>query len=315
MPTAAAKAVEQPADAALALRRAEEALEKSLGELEGDLERSRKIASTATSALLASFSALKEELARQQAALDALASRFSSTHGEASFADSVGAMFKEFVGELVEASDNSRVIGERLSGLTNDVKEVATNMNEVELLSRRTRLLALNARIEASRAGRAGATFQVVANEVKALSEQTAHFSSKIVGLVARAEVGIIATSGTVSELSARGTQVAAEARGKLGDALDGLSSANAALASTLHQVSGHVNRAVEALQFDDMLSQLLVGASQKVAALRTLFQQAVLVAGTGDGDAIVALDETVQRLTRTSVRQESVEQGAIELF
>lgn len=315
MGIAAAKAVEQPTDAALAIRRAEEALEKSLGELEGDLERSRSIASTATGTLLNSFNALKEELARQQAALDELASKFSSADGHANFVDSVGAMFKHFVGELIEAGQNSRRIGERLSGITNDVKEVATNMNEVELLSRRTRLLALNARIEASRAGTAGVTFQVVANEVKALSEQTAHFSAKIVGVVARAEVGIVATSGTMAELSARGTAVASEAKEKLGDALDGLSAANAALARTLHEVGGHVNRAVEALQFDDMLSQLLVGASQKVATLKCLFQQAVLVAGTGDAGAITALGETVERLTRSSVRQDSVEHGAIELF
>jgi methyl-accepting chemotaxis protein len=277
--------------------------------------------SSATGALLGAFNGLRADLARQQDALDTVADRFSRADGGGvGFVDSLGEMIKGFVAELVRVSEDSRRLGDRLSHVTDDVKLIAAHVNEVEVLNRRARLLALNARIEASRAGKAGATFQVVANEVKSLSEQTAHFSAKIVDIVARAEAGIVETHGAVAHLSSRDASRALESRERLSDTLAALSSANAALSNTLREVGAHVERAVEALQFDDMLAQLLSAASSKVSSLPALFERALEVAVAGQGaeqsaPAIAALEAEVERLARSSVQQVSVDRGTIELF
>lgn len=65
-----------------------------------------------------------------------------------------------------------------LSIATNEIAPIAEIIRKV---AGQTRLLALNANIEAVRAGEHGAAFAVVANEVKSLADQTANASDDIV--------------------------------------------------------------------------------------------------------------------------------------
>lgn len=59
----------------------------------------------------------------------------------------------------------------------NDIRDILGMISEI---SRQTRLLSLNARIEASRAGQAGLGFAVVADEISVLSERTAAATERI---------------------------------------------------------------------------------------------------------------------------------------
>jgi methyl-accepting chemotaxis protein len=57
---------------------------------------------------------------------------------------------------------------------------IATIASTIEIIARQTKLLALNASIEAARTGESGLGFAVIANELKTLSDQTASASNKI---------------------------------------------------------------------------------------------------------------------------------------
>lgn len=77
------------------------------------------------------------------------------------------------VGSKVELLDNVRV----LSVATGELKELA---DEVRKIAAQTNLLAINASIEAARAGQAGRGFAVIAGEVRKLSQSSAEIGARI---------------------------------------------------------------------------------------------------------------------------------------
>ncbi|RDE05635.1 methyl-accepting chemotaxis protein [Sphingomonas aracearum] len=72
-----------------------------------------------------------------------------------------------------EAYDCVRASGSHMAALTQSARAIDEMLALIQEIARKTNLLALNAGIEASRAGEAGLGFGVVAQEVKALSTQT----------------------------------------------------------------------------------------------------------------------------------------------
>ena len=73
-----------------------------------------------------------------------------------------------------DASLQARQITEQMSLLGQAAQGIGTVTETISEISAQTNLLALNATIEAARAGSAGKGFSVVANEIKALAQQTA---------------------------------------------------------------------------------------------------------------------------------------------
>lgn len=71
-----------------------------------------------------------------------------------------------------------------ISRLESQMKKIFELLNGIHRISKQTNLLSLNATIEASRAGKEGAGFQVVANEVRCLSEEVDAAVSQITDYV-----------------------------------------------------------------------------------------------------------------------------------
>lgn len=98
----------------------------------------------------------------------------------------------------VERTDHS------LTLLTGRTKEIVNILKLVQDISEQTNLLALNAAIEAARAGEAGKGFAVVADEVKKLSEQTKHSVSDISRIAAEIEKDTVNTVTSIHDVKER---------------------------------------------------------------------------------------------------------------
>jgi methyl-accepting chemotaxis protein/methyl-accepting chemotaxis protein-1 (serine sensor receptor) len=88
---------------------------------------------------------------------------------------------------------------ERMAGLRAKSREIARVVQMVETVAHQTRLLSLNASVEAARAGTAGKGFAVVAQEVRGLAQRSESAAHKIAEIV-KASVNEIEEGGQLSE-------------------------------------------------------------------------------------------------------------------
>jgi methyl-accepting chemotaxis protein len=160
--------------------------------------------------------------------------------------------------------------------------EIARFADQIEGISATTRLLSLNAAVEAARAGAAGRGFSVIANSVRKLSEDTQQAAIQI----RRASEDITRQLGATTTALEETSVLMDQGAGRIA-ALDSSARSNRALVDSMHNevqgFRGSFQRQVERVQFMDRESQELAAA-------------------LADGDRQARLlDETSASLTHTS--------------
>jgi methyl-accepting chemotaxis protein len=104
------------------------------------------------------------------------------------------------------AVDQAAQTNQRVSTLSQAAGRIGEVVKMITAIAEQTNLLALNATIEAARAGEAGRGFAVVASEVKALSAQTAKATDEISGQIAQMQA---ATEDSVADIRQIGSTIA----------------------------------------------------------------------------------------------------------
>lgn len=170
-----------------------------------------------------------------------------------------------------------------VEGLAAQGRDIGKVLDVIRSIAEQTNLLALNAAIEAARAGEAGRGFAVVADEVRALAHRTAQSTTEIEEMVA----GIQTRTGEAVHSMSRNTdstRTTLSLASSAGDALELITEAiaqinerNLVIASASEeqaQVSREVDRNL--VNIRDLAAQTAAGANQTSAASHELSRLAV---------------------------------------
>ncbi|WP_432536951.1 methyl-accepting chemotaxis protein [Kineococcus arenarius] len=196
--------------------------------------------------------------------------------------------------------------------LVGEVRALDREVDAIAAVAHATTILALNAKIQAVRAGDAGEGFSVVADEVRELSLQSARAAESIRAGITRVtslmEARIGTDAGGSAEISAELEGIAAaqqEAAAVLSTSVEGTSDAAGRIASSIEALGLRTTAVLGQAQFQDMTRQAVEGV---VGSLATLGGQLATVAdhlrGSADADALARLDDAVAALRTSYVSQ-----------
>ncbi|MCP1338274.1 methyl-accepting chemotaxis protein [Idiomarina sp. M1R2S28] len=171
-----------------------------------------------------------------------------------SMQDMINQLRKQQVG-LAKESERAQ---QELASLTKASDDIARVMEVINAVAEQTNLLALNAAIEAARAGEAGRGFAVVADEVRALASRTQKSTEDIAHLLRSLHDGVEAVGGVIvaqAEQSQQSLSAVEEVSGMsntVSQAVENITSQNAQVASAAEEqnaVSSDVSVRLERLK------------------------------------------------------------------
>ncbi|MDG5499334.1 methyl-accepting chemotaxis protein [Marinobacter sp. BGYM27] len=193
-----------------------------------------------------------------QSAIEEVAGNASTaaevTHSAQQNAESGARIIQNSSQEVHRLSEQIKTAVDVIRKLSEDSSNITSVLDVIRGVAEQTNLLALNAAIEAARAGEQGRGFAVVADEVRTLAQRTQESTADIQSMITTLQTGVSNIVSVMEQGNEQATQtvkLSSEAERELGailGAMNSISDVNASVASATEeqtQVVDEINRSI----------------------------------------------------------------------
>ena len=240
----------------------------------GQIEMARSHMEQETIALTERFGDISRRLTEAVARMDSA----GSGQGESLIAllQSAQNDLDAIVSGLKAALENKEALLDEITALSSHTGELQRMAKDVGDIANQTNLLALNAAIEAARAGEAGRGFAVVADEVRKLSTLSGETGKKIGATVDTVNTAIAHSLDISKNYAEQDKALVHESSKVIGDVIARFSHTATSLAESSEHlrsesviIGDEINNVLIALQFQDRVSQVLNHVNQDLGKLK----------------------------------------------
>ena len=219
------------------------------------------------------MSAAVQEVARN--AMDTAQTASAASHEARQGSGLVAAANLAAIEGLSQSVNEAGLVIDRLHKQSDEIGSV---LSTIQSIAEQTNLLALNAAIEAARAGEAGRGFAVVADEVRSLASNTQKATESIRNMIdalqsgARQAVAAMQVSSDQAGKSVSHARESGEVLAHIVGAIEGIADGNAQISTATEEQTAVANEISQnVISLNDSISEVVNGAEQSSIASRDL--------------------------------------------